>query len=138
MEKNVYLDLGYWVQKKAKQLGASQSALGINHSRSVSVDYRDGKVETLKESTQQSLWIELFAGGRYSSHSTNDLRKDSLEKFLTNAVDLTGFLTKDEYRRLADPALYEGQSKVDLDLNDSSQGDITAEERQDRAKALGA
>ena len=68
MEKNVYLDLGYWVQKKAKQLGASQSALGINHSRSVSVDYRDGKVETLKESTQQSLWIEVFAKGRYSSH----------------------------------------------------------------------
>ena len=138
MEKNVYLDLGYWVQKKAKQLGASQSALAINHSRSVSVDYRDGKVETLKESTQQSLWIELFAGGRYSNHSTNDLRKESLEKFLTNAVDLTGFLTKDEYRRLADPALYEGQSKVDLDLNDSSQADITAEERQDRARALGA
>ena len=138
MEKNVYLDLGYWVQKKAKQLGASQSALGINHSRSVSVDYRDGKVETLKESTQQSLWIEVFAKGRYSSHSTNDLRKESLEKFLTNAVDLTGYLEKDEFRKLADPEFYEGQSKVDLDLNDSGQSDITAEERQNRAKELGA
>ncbi|MBT4419902.1 MAG: hypothetical protein HOG76_04195, partial [Candidatus Marinimicrobia bacterium] len=138
MEKNVHLDLGYWVQKKIKQLGASQSALGIRQSRSVSVDYRDGKVETLKESTQQSLWIEVFAKGRYSSHSTNDLRKESLEKFLTNAVDLTGFLTKDEFRRLADPDLYEGQSKVDLDLYDSGQSDITVEERQDRAKALGA
>ena len=138
MEKNVYLDLGYWVQKKAKQLGASESALGINHSRSVSVDYRDAKVETLTESTEQSMWIEIFANGRYSSHSTNDLRKESLEKFLTNAVDLTGFLTKDEYRHLADPGLYEGQSKVDLDLNDSGQGDITAEQRQERAKELGA
>ena len=65
MEKNVYLDLGYWVQKKAKQLGASETAIGINHSRSVSVDYRDGKVETLKESTQQSMWIEVFSKGRY-------------------------------------------------------------------------
>ncbi len=138
MEKNVYLELGYWVQKKAKQLGASDTALGINHSRSVSVDYRDGKVETLKESTQQSLWIEVFSKGRYSNHSTNDLRKDSLEKFLTNAVDLTGFLEKDEYRKLPDPELYEGQSKVDLDLNDASQGKITAEERQRRAKELGA
>ena len=138
MEKNVYLDLGYWVQKKTKQLGASQSALAINHSRSVSVDYRDGKVETLKESTQQSLWIELFAGGRYSSHSTNDLRKESLDKFLTNAVDLTGFLAKDEFRRLADPELYKGQPTIDLDLNDAGQVDLTAEERQDRARALGA
>jgi PmbA protein len=138
MEKNVYLDLGYWVQKKAKQLGASQSALGINHSRSVSVDYRDGKVETLKESTQQSMWIEIFSKGRYSNHSTNDLRKESLEKFIANAIDLTGFLEKDKYRKLPDPEFYKGQSKVDLDLNDSSQADISAEERQKRARELGA
>ncbi|NQV49727.1 MAG: TldD/PmbA family protein [Candidatus Marinimicrobia bacterium] len=138
MEKNVYLDLGYWVQKKAKQLGASESALGINYSRSVSVDYRDGKVETLKESTEQSMWLELYAKGRYSSHSTNDLRKESLEKFIGNAVDLTGFLEADEFRRLPDPELYKGQPAGDLDLNDSRQGDITAEERQNRAKELGA
>ena len=138
MEKNVYLDLGYWVQKKAKQAGASESALGINHSRSVSVDYRDGKVETLKESTQQSMWIEIFAKGRYSSHSTNDLRKESLEKFITNAVDLTGYLEKDEYRKLADPELYKGQSTLDLDLNDAKQAAVSAEDRQNRAKELGA
>ena len=137
MEKNVYLDLGYWVQKKVKELGASESALGINQSRSVEVDYRDGKVENLKESTQQSLWIEIFAKGRYSSHSTNDLRKPSLEKFLINAVDLTGYLEKDEFRRLPDPELYLGQPTVDLDLADSKQTDVTAEERQSRAKELG-
>ncbi|NQV16576.1 TldD/PmbA family protein [bacterium] len=138
MEKNVYLDLGYWVQKKAKQLGVTESALGINHSRSVSVDFRDGEVEKLKESTQQSMSIQIFANGRYSSHSTNDLRKESLEKFLTNAVDLTSFLEKDEFRKLPDPELYEGQPQIDLDLNDSKQGDVTADERLNRAKELGA
>jgi PmbA protein len=137
MEKNVYLDLGYWVQKKAKQLGASGSALGINHSRSVEVDFRDEKVENLKESTEQSMWIEIYAKGRYSSHSTNDLSKPSLEKFIANAVDLTAYLEKDEFRKLPDPELYKGQHTVDLDLNDSSQGDITAEERQQRARELG-
>ncbi|MEA3287018.1 MAG: TldD/PmbA family protein [Candidatus Marinimicrobia bacterium] len=137
MEKNVYLDLGYWVQKKAKQLGASESALGINHARSVSVDFRDGKVEKLKESTQQAMWIEIFAKGRYSNHSTNDLRKESLEKFIANAVDLTGFLEKDEFRKLPDPGLYKGQSEADLDLSDAKQGDVTADERLQRAKNLG-
>ena len=137
MEKNKYLDLGYWVQKKAKQLGASDTSLGINHSRSVSVDYRDGKVEKLKESTQQSMWIELFSKGRYSSHSTNDLRKESLEKFIANAVDLTGFLEKDDFRKLPDPELYAGQSKVDLDLSDAKQGKVTADERLKRAHELG-
>ena len=138
MEKNVYLDLGYWVQKKAKELGASDTAIGINHSRSVSVDYRDGKVENLKESTQQSMWIEVFAKGRYSNHSTNDLRKPSLEKFIGNAVDLTGYLEADEFRKLPDPELHKGQPTVDLDLNDVKQADVTAEERQRRAQELGA
>ncbi len=137
MEKNIQLDLGYWVQKKAKQLGATESALGINHARSVSVDFRDGKVEKLKESTQQALWIEIFAKGRYSNHSTNDLRKESLEKFIANAVDLTGFLEKDEFRKLPDPELYKGQSSVDLDLYDAKQSDVTADERLRRAKELG-
>jgi len=138
MEKNVYLDLGYWVQKKVKQLGASDSALGINHARSVSVDFRDGKVEKLKESTQQSMWIEIFTKGRYSSHSTNDLRRESLEKFLSNAVAMTAYLEKDEFRRLPDPELYQGQPTEDLDLNDPGQGQLTTETRQERARSLGA
>ena len=138
MEKNVHLELGYWAQKKAKQLGATDSALGINHVRSVSVDYRDGKVENLKESTQQSMWIEIFSKGRYSSHSTNDLRKASLEKFIANAVDLTSYLEQDEFRRLPDPELYQGQPAGDLDLNDPEQGKLTSEERQQRARDLGA
>jgi len=138
MEKNIWLDLGYWIQKKIKSAGADHSALGINHSRSVSVDYRDGKVEKLKESTQQGLWIEVFAGGRYSNHSTNDLRKPSLEKFIQNAVDMTKFLEVDEFQGLPDPELYEGQPDVDLDLSDSGFSKLTAEERQARARQLGA
>ncbi|MCF7824739.1 MAG: TldD/PmbA family protein [Candidatus Marinimicrobia bacterium] len=137
MEKNVYLDLGYWVQKKAKQLGADDSALGINQSRSVEVDFRDGEVEKLKESTEQSLWIEIYANGRYSSHSTNDLSKPALEKFITNAVDLTTYLEKDEFRKLPDPELYKGQHTVDIDINDTRQADLTVEQRLERAKNMG-
>ena len=137
MEKSVYLDLGYWVQKKAKQLGASESELGINHSRSVEVDFRDGKVEKLKESTEQSMWLAVYAKGRYSNHSTNDLSKASLEKFIANAVDLTGYLEKDEFRKLTDPELYQGQHTVDIDLNDARQVEITAEDRLKRAREMG-
>jgi len=137
MEKNVYLELGYWVQKKARQLGAGGSALGINHSRSVEVDFRDGKVEKLKESTQQSMWLEIYANGRYSSHSTNDLSKPALEKFIANAIDLTSYLEQDEFRKLPDPELYQGQHTVDIDINDAEQADVSIEERLDRARQLG-
>ncbi|MCF7809168.1 MAG: TldD/PmbA family protein [Candidatus Marinimicrobia bacterium] len=138
MEKNVYLDLGYWAQKKAKEAGADETGIGINQSRSVEVDFRDGKVENLKESTQQSLWIDIHSKGKFSSHSTNDLRKSSLEKFIPNAVDLTAFLEKDDFRTLTPPELYEGQHTVDIDINDPAQVAVTAEERLNRAKELGA
>lgn len=137
-KKNEQLELGYWVQKQAKRAGATHSALGINHSRSVSIDFRDGKVEKLKESTQQSLWIDVYANGRFSNHSTNDLRKGSLEKFIRNAVDLTAYLEADEFRKLADPQLYEGQPALDLDISDPKYADVTAEDRLDRARELGA
>jgi len=138
MEKNVYLDLGYWAQKKAKEAGADHTGIGINQSRDVEVDFRDGKVEKLKESTQQSLWIDIYSKGKFSSHSTNDLSKSSLEKFIRNAVDLTAYLEEDDFRKLAPPELYEGQHKVDIDINDPSQESVTAEERLNRAKELGA
>ncbi len=137
MEKNIWLDLGYWAQKKAREAGADKSALGINQSRNVEVNYRDGKVEKLKESTQQSLWIDIYAKGRFSTHTTNDLRKESLDKFIRNAVDLTAYLQNDPNRKLADPKLYMGQPDTDLDLTDSNYEKLTAEERQERAKTLG-
>lgn len=138
MEKNVYLDLGYWAQKKAKEAGADHTGIGINQSRSVEVDFRNGKVENLKESTQQSLWIDIYSKGKFSSHSTNDLKKPSLEKFIKNAVDLTAYLEKDDFRTLTPPELYEGQHGVDIDINDPAQEQVTAEERLNRAKELGA
>ena len=137
MEKNVWLDLGYWAQKRAGSLGANDSSINISHSRSVEVDYRDGEVEKMKESTQQSMGIEVYANGRYSSHSTNDLRKESLEKFIQNAVDLTAYLEEDKFRGLADPELYKGQPEVDLDLRDPEYEKITTESRKARAAELG-
>ena len=137
MEKYVWLDLGYWAQKRAGSLGANDSSINISHSRSVEVDYRDGEVEKMKESTQQSMGIEVYANGRYSSHSTNDLRKESLEKFIQNAVDLTAYLEEDKFRGLADPELYKGQPEVDLDLRDPEYEKITTESRKARAAELG-
>jgi len=138
MAKGKWLELAYWAQKKAQSLGAEESSISINQSRRVEVDYRDEKIEKMKESGQQGLSIEIITKGRYSSHSTNDLRKESLEKFIQNAVDLTRYLEVDEYRGLTDPTLYEGQSDADLDLFDPEYDILTTETRKEVAMKLGA
>ncbi len=138
MAKGKWLELAYWTQKKAQLFGAQESSISINQSRRVEVDYRDEKIEKMKESSQQGLSIEIFSKGRYSSHSTNDLRKESLEKFIQNAVDLTRYLEVDEYRGLTDPTLYEGQSDADLDLFDPEYDGLTTKTRKEVAMNLGA
>ncbi|PIZ65314.1 MAG: TldD/PmbA family protein [Candidatus Marinimicrobia bacterium CG_4_10_14_0_2_um_filter_48_9] len=129
-------ELAYWAQKYAKQNGADNTSIVISKNRSINVDYRDDKIDQLKESTQNSLWIEIYAGGRYSSHSTNDLRKESLEKFITNAIAMTKFLGEDPFQSLPDPALYQGRPTADLQLYDANYSKMTAEERVSRAKEL--
>lgn len=130
------LELAYWAQKYAKQLGADDSAIAINKRRSISVKYRDGKVDKLKESSQNSLRVEIYSGGKYSSHFTNDLRKSSLEKFLENAIGITRYLEEDPYKALPDPALYRGRPKIDLQLFDNYYYGLDIEDRIEKARQL--
>lgn len=130
------VELAYWAQKFAKQSGAENSSVVISKNRSVSVEYRDGNIDKLSESTENSLWIEIFAGGKYSSHSTNDLRQPVLEKFIKDSVNLTAYLGEDPYQALPDPELYKDRPAVDLQLFDSSYYKMETEERVARSKAM--
>lgn len=128
--------LAHWAQKYALENGADNTSIVISRNRSINVDFRDDQIDKLKESTQNSLWIEIFAGGRYSTHSTNDLRRGSLEKFIADAITMTKFLGEDPYQALPDPSLYKGRPTVDLELYDTNYTTVTPEDRVARAREL--
>lgn len=130
------LELARWVVSAAKAEGANEVAVNISNSRSVDVEFREGQLEKLKESTQNSLNINVYADNKYSGHSTNDLRRDSLGKFVRDAVALTKYLSEDQYRKLPDPKFYAGLKQMDLELIDDSYDDITSEKRVMIAKEL--
>ncbi|MDM8551887.1 TldD/PmbA family protein [Desulfobacterales bacterium HSG2] len=98
--------LAEWVMDHTLKNGADEAAVSISDRRGVSVEFRDRKPEQLKESVQSSLGLTIYARHRYSNHSTNDLRKEFLSKFIRNAVEMTGYLTEDEYRSLPSPECY--------------------------------
>lgn len=130
------VELAHWVAETAKAEGASEISVDIAKSRGVEVQYRDGQLDKVKESTQNSLNINVYADNKYSGHSTNDLRKESLGKFIKDAVAMTKYLSEDKFRMLPDPSFYQGMNNVDLDIIDHGYESIDANQRVKYARDL--
>ncbi|MDJ0975944.1 MAG: TldD/PmbA family protein [Planctomycetota bacterium] len=108
----------------AKRLGADDAAIRVAEGRSTEFVYRDAALEKVQDSATKVLGVSLYVDGRYSNHQSNDLRPESLESFLTDAIALTRALEPDPHRKLPDPALYEGRTEEDLDLWDPTLVDL--------------
>ena len=108
------LDVARKVVALAKTKGAQDASASAARARDVDIEWRDGKLEKITESTTRGVSVALYVDGRYSAVSTSDLRPEALDKFLTDAVALTRAIAPDPDRRLPDPELYAGQATVDL------------------------
>lgn len=118
MTQKERLELAQWAAEAALNAGADQAAVKVAGGRSVDVEFRDGRIEKLQESTQSSLALTLYAGKRYSTHSTSDTRREFLAGFIKEAVAMTKYLAQDEHRALPDPKLYEGRQELELRVRD--------------------
>ena len=130
------IELAQWAVNKAIKYGADQAAASISNQRQVEIEYRDKQLDKLKESTQNGLNLSIYFNHRYSSHSTNDLRKSTLDKFIEEAVAATKYLTEDKYRELPDPSLYPKDVSGDLQIKDGTYDDVTSKERKKIAEEI--
>jgi PmbA protein len=89
----------------------------------------------VSEATTRALGLELYVDGRYASVATSDLRPEAVTRFIEDAISMTRALTPDPYRQLPDPALYQGQSDIDLEMEDPSYGTLDAQRRRALAEA---
>lgn len=128
------LELARWVAGECKKAGADDATVAISYDRTVSVEHRDKKIDNLSEATENSLSLSIYLGGRYSNHSTCDLRRDTLDSFIEQAVAMTKFLSPDPDRVMIDAKYCQGLQQRDLKLVDPSYGQVTAEERVRLAK----
>ena len=119
----------------AKSGGAKDAAARAYRVRDVSLDYRDGKVEKISESTTRGLMIQLYVDGKFSSVSTSDLRPEALKTFITDSIAVARAIAPDPFRALPDAALYKGQSSANLQLEDPKYFGVTADEGKKAAKA---
>jgi PmbA protein len=128
---NALLDVAREAVDVAKKLGADDAWISASRNHSVNFEMRDGKLETVQDSTSRGLAVRLWVDGRYSAHNTTDLRPAQVESFLTEAIAITRALQKDPFRSIPDPALFEGRSTRDLELVDTSILDLSREHRMD-------
>ena len=136
MDTKHRLELAHWVVDAARAAGAADTAVDISKSRGVEIEYRDGQLDKVKESTQNSLNINVYVDDKFSGHSTNDLRRESLGPFIKRAVEMTRYLSEDTYRKLPDPKYYQGIQALDLKLIDDSYDSIEANSRIGMARTL--
>jgi len=130
------LELARWAVKEARQRGANESAADLSSERSITVEVREGKVQKLQEATRNSLSASIYLDQRFSSHSTNELRRESLTRFIGEAVAMTKYLAQDPFRKLPDTKYYAGREKRDLKLLDPGYDGLDTAERVRRAKAI--
>jgi len=120
----------------AKKLGADEVWASTSRSNGVSFEMRNGVLEKVEDSTSRGLQLRLWVNGRYSAHGTNDLRPETLQSFIKEAIAITRALQQDPYRVIPDPALFAGRSSLDLQLVDPSIASISREERIEMLKTM--
>lgn len=113
-------EIAEWAMNYTLKRGADQVAISIAKQKQLEIQHRDQKLDTLKESTQNSLKLQIYTDQRYSTHSTNDLRKNNLTGFIEDAVQSTKYLNKDKFRSLPDPKYYSQQSEQNLQICDDN------------------
>ena len=122
----------------AQMAGARDAFATASQSRNVEFEYRDGALEKVKDTTAQSLAIQVYASDRYSSHQTTDLNPDRLGSFISEAVAITRALEPDEYRKVTPKELFADRPVDDLDLVDATVATLDREQRLAWCEALDA
>ena len=122
--------------KAARSSGAQGVAARIAKVREVAVQWRDGQIEQVTESTTRGLGLSLYVDGRFASVSTSDLRPEAILPFIEDAVAMTRTLSEDPFRTLPDPSLYADRPSLDLEFGDPDYGSLTAARRRELARTI--
>ena len=122
----------------ASEKGADAVRISLNKCVSDSVTMLNGEIDKVTHSADRSLYIYIFAKGRYGTFSTNRLDLNELEGFIGNAVKMVGMLGEDACRRLPDKDRTADDAKTgkELGLYDESYESIDTDVRLKNAAEL--
>lgn len=85
---------------KALKAGASQVRVTVNKSMMDLFMFLNGELDKVTHSGDRSMVLNIYAGGRYGTFSTNRLSSGDLDDFILKAVETVRMLAEDACRKL--------------------------------------
>lgn len=118
--------------------GANAARVSLNKCVSDSVTMLNGEIDKVTHSADRSLYIYIFADGRYGTFSTNRLDVKEMESFVENAISMVRMLGVDECRRLPvkERTADDAKTGTELGLFDEKYISIDTDARLESAAAL--
>jgi PmbA protein len=119
---------------QARAHGATAADVIVAEGDALSVAVRLGEIEKVKRSRAKHLGLRVFAGERCAITSTADFSPDSLASIASDTVALARITSPDPFGGI--PAAAElARTIPNLDLNDPTVAEITAEQATEWCKA---
>jgi len=109
------LDIADKVLDRAKANGATSAEVSLGHGKGMSVNVRNGEVETVEYNRDKSLGVTVYFDHRSGSSNTTDYADTALSSCVDAACNIARYTEEDEFNGLADPALL-ATDFPDLDL----------------------
>ena len=115
----------------ALRLGASQARISLSKSVLDSFSVLNGELDKVTHAADRSIYMYIFAEGRYGTFSTNMTDADKAEDFVGKAIETVKMLAQDPHRRLPDLArtAKDALTGREAGLYDEEYGKVTSEER---------
>jgi PmbA protein len=120
------LALAAQVIDRALKGGADVAEAIARSGSDLSVRVRLGETELVEEAGHRSVGMRIMKGRRVALTSTSDLTPAGLDRFIGDALELADLSQEDPFAGPADPALIARGPFPDLDLFDSSMGNLDA------------
>jgi PmbA protein len=136
LDQSALADLAERLVAAAARAGADSADAVAVRSMSVSVEVRNGEVESSERAEGDDVGLRVLIGRRQAVVSTNDIKED-VDKLAQRAVAMARVAPEDRFAGLAEAALL-ARHIPDLDLLDPDLPAVAVlEERAKRAEAAG-
>jgi len=105
-----YIKLTESLVSKAKQFGANAAEVYLETGRNLSIQVRDGEVETIEEASSAGVGFRVIVEGKMGFSHCNDLSNNALEDTLKRAIEFAKLTTPDSNNLLPND---KGYTQVD-------------------------
>ena len=100
MINNNEINIAKFCVESALKQGASAARASLTKSIIDSCMMLNGELDKVTHSADRSIYLYIYADGRYGTFSTNRLEKDEMEDFISKAISMVRILGEDECRTL--------------------------------------